>query len=51
MKMIQKDRADKLVNDNTSAEDQKSVNEVSFFNIHAKESQVKILLQATVGIL
>ena len=38
-------------NDDTSAEDQKSVNVVSSFNECTKESEVKTLLQATVGIL
>ena len=33
-----RDRADKLGNDDTSAEDQKSVNEISSFNEHTKES-------------
>ena len=47
----EKDRTDKLCNDDTSAEDQKSINEVSSFNEHTKESQVKTLLQAIVGIL
>ena len=50
-RMQEKDRADKLGNDDTSVEDQKSVNEVSSFNEHTKESQVKTLLQAIVGIL
>ena len=50
-RMQEKGRADKLGNDDTSAEDQKSGNKVSSFNEHTKESQVKILLQAIVGIL
>ena len=45
------DRADKLGHDDTSAEDQKSVNEVSSFNECTKESQVKMLQQSIVGIL
>ena len=49
--MQEKDRPDKLGNDDTSAEDQKSFNDVISFNEHTKESQVKILLQAIVGIL
>ena len=40
-RMQENDRADKLGNDDTSAEDQKSVNEVISFNEHTKESQVK----------
>ena len=47
----EKDRADKLGNNDTSAEDQKYVNEVSYFDQHTKYSKVKTLLQATVGIL
>ena len=50
-RMHEKDRAGKLGNDDTSAEDQKFVNEVSSFNEHTKESQVKTLLQAIIGIL
>ena len=50
-RMKNKDRADKLGNDDTLAEDQKSVNKVSSFNGHTKESQVKTLLQAIVSIL
>ena len=50
-RMEEKDRADKSGNDDTSAEVQKSVSEVRPFNGHTKESQVKILLQAIVGIL
>ena len=50
-RMQGKDRADKLGNDDTLAEDQKSVNEVSSFNKHRKESQDKTLLQVIVGIL
>ena len=46
----EKGRADKLANVDTSAEDQKSVNEVSSFNEYTKESQVKTLLQTIVGI-
>ena len=49
-RMQGKDRADKLRDNDASAEDQKSVNEVSPFNEHRKESQVKTLLQAIVGI-
>ena len=44
-RMQEKDRADKLGDDDTSAEDQKSVDEVGSFNEHTKESQVKTLLQ------
>ena len=47
----EKDRADKLGNDDTSAEDQKSVNEISTFNQQTKESKVKTLLQAIIAIL
>ena len=47
----EKDRADELGNDDTPAEHQKSVNEVSSFNKHIKESQVKTLLQVIAGIL
>ena len=50
-RMQEKDRADKLGNDDTSAEDQKSANEVNSFNEHTKESQVKTLLQSIVGIV
>ena len=50
-RMHENNRTDKLGNDDTSAEDEKSVNEASSFNEHAKESQVKTLLQATVVIL
>ena len=39
--MQEKDRADKLGNDDTSEEDRKSVNEVTSYNKHTKESQVK----------
>ena len=42
--MQEKDRANKLGNGDTSAENKKSVNEVSSFNEHAKELQVKTLL-------
>ena len=35
-RMLEKDRADKLSNYNTSAGDQKSVNEVSYFDEHTK---------------
>ena len=35
-RMQEKDRADKLGNEDTSAEDQKSVNEISSFNEHTK---------------
>ena len=49
--MQEKNTADKLGNDDTSTEKQKSVNEVSSFNEHIKESQVKTLLQAILGIL
>ena len=49
-RMQEKDRADKLGNYDTSAEDQKSVNEVSSFNEHTKELKVETLLQAIVGI-
>ena len=45
----EKDRADKLGNDYASAEDQKSVDEVSSFNEHTKESQVKTLLASYCG--
>ena len=44
-RMQEKDRADKLGNDDTSAENQTSINEVSSFNEHKNESQVKTLLQ------
>ena len=37
-RMQEKDKADKLGNDDTSAEDQMSINEVSSFNEHTKES-------------
>ena len=50
-RMQEIDKADKLGNDDTPTEDQKSVNEVSSCNDHIKESQVKTLLQAIVGIL
>ena len=50
-RMQEKDKSDKLGNDDASTEDQRSVNEVSSFNKHTKDSQVKILLQAIVGIL
>ena len=50
-RMQEKDRDDKLDNDDASAEDQRSVIEVSSFNKHTKESQVKTLLQAILGIL
>ena len=46
--MHEKYRADKLGNDDTLAGDQKSVNEVSSFNEHTKESKVKTLLQAII---
>ena len=49
--MQEKDRADKLGNDDTSVEDQKSVTEVSSFKEHKKQSQIKTLLQAIVWIL
>ena len=41
-RMWEKDRDDKLGNDDTSTEDQKSVNEVSSFNEHTKESPVEM---------
>ena len=47
-RMPEEDRADILGNDDTSAEDQRSVNEVSSFNEHMKESQVEILPQVIV---
>ena len=50
-RMQEKDTADKLDNNDTSADFQRSINEVSSFNEHTKESQVKTLLQAIVGIL
>ena len=50
-RMQERDRADKLGNNDTSAEVQMSVNEVSSFNEHTKELQVKTLLQAIAGIL
>ena len=43
--------ADKLGNDDSPVEDQKSVNEVHSFNGHTKDSKVKTLLQAVVDIL
>ena len=46
----EKDRAGKLDNNDTSAEDQKPFNEVSSFNEHTKESETKTTLQAIVGI-
>ena len=49
--MQEKDKADKLGNVDTSAEDQKSVTELSCFNEHTKESQVEALLQVIVVIL
>ena len=49
--MQAKERAEKLGNYVTSEEDKKSVNEVSSFNEHTKESHVKTLLQAIVGLL
>ena len=39
--MQEKDRYDKLDNDDTSAEDQKSVTEVRIFKEHTKMSQVR----------
>ena len=39
-RMQDKDRADKLSNDETSVEDKKSVNEVSYFSEHTKESLI-----------
>ena len=42
---------DKLGNDDNQAEGQKSVSDIKSFNEHTKESQVKTLLQAFVGIL
>ena len=50
-RMQEEDRADTLGNDDTSAEDLKSLNEVSSYNEHTKESKVKTLLQAIIGIL
>ena len=50
-RMQQKDRPVKLGNDDASAENQKSVNEVSSFNEHTKELKVKSLLQPIVGIV
>ena len=47
----EKDRADKLGNVDTSADNQKSVNKVNSFNEHTEESQVKTLLQAMLWIL
>ena len=47
----EKDRTDKLGNDDASTDDQRSVNEVNPFNEHTKVSWVKTLLQAIVGIL
>ena len=38
--MQEKDRAEKEGSDDTSGEDQKSINEVSSFNEHTKESHV-----------
>ena len=49
--MLEKDRADKLGSDDTLTEDEKSVNEVSSFNEHTQESQVKTLLKVIVGVL
>ena len=46
----EKDRADKLGNDDTSVEDLKSVSEVNSYNEHTEESHVKTSLQAIVGI-
>ena len=39
--MQQKDRADKVGSDDTSADDQKFVNEVRSFNEHTKELLAK----------
>ena len=50
-RMQEEDRTDKLANDDTSTEDQRAVNEFSSFDEHTKETQVKTLLQAIVGIL
>ena len=50
-RMQEKDRGDILGNYDTSPEEQKSVNEGSSCNQHTKESQVKPLLQAIVGLL
>ena len=47
----EKDKADKLGNNDTSADDQTSVYEIISFNEHTKELQGKILLQDIVGIL
>ena len=40
-RMQEKDRADKLGIDDTSAEDQKSVNDVHFFNEHTKQKSYR----------
>ena len=50
-RMQERDRADKLGYDDTSEEDQKSVNEVSFFSVCTKEAWLNTMLQAIVGIL
>ena len=50
-RMQEKDRAGRLGNDCTPGEDQRSVNEVSSLNEHTRESKVKTILQAIVGIL
>ena len=50
-RMQEKARADKLGNDDTSVEDQRSVNEISSFNEYTKESHVMTLLHTIVGIL
>ena len=50
-RMQEKTELTKLGNDDTSAKDHRSVNEVSSFNEHTKESQVKTILQTIVGIL
>ena len=50
-RMQEKDSTDKLGNNDTLAEDQKSGNEVSSFNECRKDSEVKTLLQAIVDIL
>ena len=47
----EKDSIDKVGNDDTSADIQSFVNELSYFNEHTKELQFKTLLQAVVGIL